>query len=77
MTAAIASVPDAQVFITSPPAILGLGDAGGFTLELQDEGGAGHAAAVAARNTLLKEAARDPKLVNVRYASRKTRRCMR
>ena len=69
LTAAMASVPDAQVFITSPPAILGLGDAGGFTLELQDEGGAGHAAAVAARNTLLKEAARDPKLVNVRYAS--------
>ncbi|MBO8044485.1 efflux RND transporter permease subunit, partial [Pseudomonas aeruginosa] len=30
---------------------------------------AGHAAAVAARNTLLKEAAKDPKLVNVRYAS--------
>jgi uncharacterized membrane protein len=69
LTAAMASVPDAQVFITSPPAILGLGDAGGFTLELQDEGGAGHAAAVAARNTLLKEAAKDPKLVNVRYAS--------
>ncbi|MDV3463812.1 multidrug efflux RND transporter permease subunit SmeB [Stenotrophomonas sp. C960] len=69
LTKAMASVPDAQVFITSPPAILGLGDAGGFTLELQDEGGAGHAAAVAARNTLLKEAAKDPKLVNVRYAS--------
>ena len=69
LTAAMASVPDAQVFITSPPAILGLGDAGGFTLELQDEGGAGHAAAVAARNTLLKDAAKDPKLVNVRYAS--------
>ena len=69
LTRAMASVPDAQVFITSPPAILGLGDAGGFTLELQDEGGAGHAAAVAARNTLLKEAAKDPKLVNVRYAS--------
>ena len=29
----------------------------------------GSAAAVAARNTLLKEAAKDPKLVNVRYAS--------
>ncbi|MBW8777563.1 MAG: efflux RND transporter permease subunit, partial [Stenotrophomonas sp.] len=69
LTAAMASVPDAQVFITSPPAILGLGDAGGFTLELQDEGGAGHAAAVAARNTLLRDAAKDPKLVNVRYAS--------
>ncbi|WMJ70903.1 efflux RND transporter permease subunit [Stenotrophomonas sp. 24(2023)] len=69
LTAAVADVPDAQVFITSPPAILGLGDAGGFTLELQDEAGLGHAALVSARDQLLKAAAADPKLVNVRYAS--------
>jgi multidrug efflux pump len=73
----MASVPDAQVFITSPPAILGLGDAGGFTLELQDEGGAGHAAAVAARNTLLKEAARIRSWSTCAMPAWKTRRCTR
>ena len=69
LTRQLEDIPDAQVFITSPPAINGLGDASGFTFELQDFSGAGHAALVAARQKLLALAARDPKLMDVRYAS--------
>ena len=69
LAGAVADIADAQVFITSPPAIPGLGDSSGFTLELMDEGGVGHVAAVKARRQLLAAAARNPKLANVRYAS--------
>ncbi len=69
LTRALADVPDARIFITSPPAITGLGDGNGFTFELQDYGGAGHVALAAARDRLLKLAAQDPRLANVRYAS--------
>ncbi|CTP90991.1 putative aminoglycoside efflux pump [Xanthomonas translucens pv. poae] len=66
---ALADVPDAELFVTSPPAISGLGDASGFTFELMDYEGAGHAALVDARDKLLRLAGHDPTLRDVRYAS--------
>ncbi|KPC54406.1 efflux RND transporter permease subunit [Amantichitinum ursilacus] len=60
---------DAQVFAFAPSGIPGLGQASGFTLELQDFGGAGHDALVAARKQLLDLAAKDPLLSAVRYSA--------
>jgi HAE1 family hydrophobic/amphiphilic exporter-1 len=37
-------IPDANIFAFPPPAIIGLGEAGGFQMELQDLGGVGPAA---------------------------------
>ncbi|GGP22335.1 efflux RND transporter permease subunit [Silvimonas iriomotensis] len=59
--------PDAQIFAFAPSGIPGLGQSTGFTMELQDFGGAGHDALVAARQKLLSLAAQDPKLNAVRY----------
>lgn len=61
--------PDAQVFAFAPSGIPGMGQATGFTLELQDLGGAGHEALVAARQQLLALANKDPNLTAVRYGS--------
>jgi HAE1 family hydrophobic/amphiphilic exporter-1 len=35
------TMPEANIFAFPPPAIIGLGEAGGFQMELQDRGGAG------------------------------------
>jgi multidrug efflux pump len=64
--AAFSKIRDAQVFAFIPPAVQELGNANGFDFELEDVGGLGHAALVAARNQLLGMAARDPKLLGVR-----------
>jgi hydrophobe/amphiphile efflux-1 (HAE1) family protein len=57
---------DAMVFAFAPPAVLELGTANGFDMFLQDRGGAGHEALMAARNQLLGLAAKDPALTAVR-----------
>ncbi len=57
---------DAQVFAFPPPAIVELGTSRGFDFMLQDRGGLGHEALIAARNQLLGMAAQDPKLTMVR-----------
>ena len=57
---------DAMVFAFSPPAVLELGLAKGFDFQLQDRGGLGHDALMAARNQLLGMAAKDPRLAKVR-----------
>lgn len=70
LTRALAGMyPDAQIFVVNPPAIRGLGQSGGFTLELQDLSGAGHDALVAARKQLIEQANRNPNLSSVRYQS--------
>ncbi|NKF23516.1 efflux RND transporter permease subunit [Solimonas marina] len=66
---AMSKIPDAQIFVIAPSGIPGLGQGAGFTLELQDLGGAGHDALVAARDKLLALAAKDPKLNSVRYSN--------
>jgi multidrug efflux pump len=63
---ALSSVRDAFIFALSPPAIPELGTASGFTFRLQDRGGNGHAALVAARNQLLGMAAQSKVLTGVR-----------
>ncbi len=63
---ALSKIRDAQVFPFIPPAVQELGNATGFDFELEDRGGLGHPALVAARNQLLGMAAQDPKLAGVR-----------
>jgi len=57
---------EAMVFPFVPPAITQLGTSSGFNLQLQDLGGQGHDALMAARNQLLGMASQDPRLTRVR-----------
>jgi len=59
-------IRNARVFAFPPPAVLELGQAGGFDFQLQDRGGVGHEALMAARNQLLGMAAQDMRLTRVR-----------
>jgi len=63
---AFAQFRNARVFAFPPPAVIELGQAGGFDFQLQDRGGVGHAGLMAARNQLLGLAARDSRLTRVR-----------
>jgi multidrug efflux pump len=63
---ALSRVRDAFIFALVPPAIPELGTATGFSFRLQDRGGNGHAALVAARNQLLGMAAQSKVLAGVR-----------
>ncbi|HYF41356.1 MAG TPA: efflux RND transporter permease subunit [Ramlibacter sp.] len=59
-------IRDAFIFPLSPPPIPELGVASGFNFRLQDRGGNGHQALVAARNQLLGMAAQSKVLAQVR-----------
>ena len=63
---ALMGVRDAFIFALAPPSIPELGTATGFNFRLQDRGGNGHAALVAARNQLLGMAAQSKILAGVR-----------
>ncbi|MGD1876419.1 MAG: efflux RND transporter permease subunit [Kiloniellaceae bacterium] len=63
---AFAGIRDALAFAFAPPAVIELGNASGFDLQLQDRGGLGHEQLLAARQQLLQMAAQDPRLVAVR-----------
>jgi len=63
---ALSRVRDAFIFALVPPAIPELGTATGFAFRLQDRGGNGHDALVAARNQLLGMAAQSKVLAGVR-----------
>ena len=63
---ALMAIRDAFIFPLSPPPIPELGTASGFNFRLQDRGGNGHDALVAARNQLLGMAAQSKVLANVR-----------
>ncbi len=62
----LAGIRDAFIFALSPPPIPELGRSNGFAMRLQDRGGNGRAALLAARNQLLGEASKSPLLVGVR-----------
>ena len=64
--AGLSGIRDAIVFPLSPPAIRELGNATGFNFRLQDRGGNGHDALVAARNQLLGLASQSKVLAGVR-----------
>jgi len=59
-------IRDAQVFAVVPPAVPELGTSSGFDFQLQDTGGVGHEALMAARGQLLGMAGKDPRLAGVR-----------
>jgi len=63
---AFAQIRDGLAFAFSPPAVLELGVANGFDLQLQDRGGLGHEKLMEARNQLLGMATKNGKLVAVR-----------
>ena len=63
---ALSSVKDAMIFAFYPPAVMELGNASGFDLQLVDRTGRGHEALMAARNQLLGMAAKNPSLSGVR-----------
>src|SRR5688572_8281621 len=60
------SIKEANVIAVPPPAVLELGNTGGFDFMLQNRGGLSHEAFLAARNQLLGMAAQNPVLINVR-----------
>jgi len=60
MNKRFADNPDGTVFALTPPPIDGLGNAGGFALRLQDRGGLGREALIAARDELLAKANASP-----------------
>jgi multidrug efflux pump len=59
-------IKDAIIFPLNPPPIPELGVSAGFDLELEDQGGLGHARLTAARNQLLGLAAQNPDVAQVR-----------
>lgn len=63
---AFSKIRDGIAFAFSPPAVLELGVANGFDLQLQDRGGLGHEKLMDARNQLLGMAMKNPKLIAVR-----------
>lgn len=64
--AAMTKVKQALVYSLNPPAISGLGVSSGFTLKLQDRGGKGKEALLAARDQLLAAASQSSALAQVR-----------
>ncbi len=63
---AFSQIRDGLVFAFAPPAVIELGLANGFDMQLQDRGGQGHAKLMEARNQLLGMAMKNPKMVAVR-----------
>jgi len=64
--AAFSQIKEAMVFAFVPPAVIELGNATGFNVQLQDRAGLGHDALIAARNQFLGMAMQDKRLVGVR-----------
>jgi multidrug efflux pump len=60
------SIKEANIIAVPPPAVLELGNTAGFDMMLQNRGGLPREAFLAARNQLLAEAAKDPRLAGVR-----------
>jgi multidrug efflux pump len=60
LNARFAGSKDGTVMAVTPPPIEGLGNAGGFALRLQDRGGVGREALIAARDQLLHKANTSP-----------------
>ncbi|MBC2669503.1 multidrug efflux RND transporter permease subunit [Novosphingobium piscinae] len=63
---AFRNLRDAQVFILVPPAVAGLGQSAGFSMQLQDAAGMTHEQLVEARDRLIQLASADRRLASVR-----------
>lgn len=66
---AFSELKDAIAYSVLPPPVDGLGTSSGFEFRLQDRGGVGHAALMAARTELLALAEKSPILANVRESA--------
>jgi len=62
----LSKIRDARIYVVQPPLVRGLGAASGFTMQLKDLAGLGHAAMMQARDQFLAIAADDPRLTKVR-----------
>jgi len=62
----LSQIKQSMLFVLSPPPILALGSAGGFSFRLEDRTGQGQQALIAARNQMLGLAAQSKVLVGVR-----------
>jgi multidrug efflux pump len=58
---------DAVIVGVNPPPIRGLGTSAGFDFELEDRGGMGYDALLAAKDQLIAQASKDPSLAQVRF----------
>ena len=65
-TAGLAKIRDAQIYVLTPPPISGLGQANGFTFELQNSAGVPIDTFEALRDRLIGAARKDPLLAGVR-----------
>lgn len=65
-TRAFGGLRDAQVFVTVPPAVRGLGTAAGFDMQFLNTSGMSRASFAAARDRLMQLAGDDPRLANLR-----------
>jgi multidrug efflux pump len=63
-----AGTPNTVVFAMNSPALPDLGSTGGFDFRLQDRGGVGYVALVAAREKLLTDGRADPALTDLMFA---------
>lgn len=66
MNAAFSRIPQAQVFALNPPAIQSLGNASGFSMKIEDRGGAGGAGLTTAAMAVTARAAASERLTGVR-----------
>jgi multidrug efflux pump len=64
--AALSQVKTANIFALNPPPIPALGTSSGFSMKIQNRGGADAATLTAARDQVLAEAAKSPTMVGVR-----------
>ena len=65
LQAKLSQIPDAVIFVITPPPVRGLGTAGGFKFLVQDRGGYGYKELQAATDKLMLACAKDPTLSNV------------
>ena len=61
----LASIQDAMVFVVLPPPVMGIGNAGGFRMIIEDRGGRGPQALLNAAYAMMAQAAKTPGLTQV------------
>ena len=61
----LAAIQDALVFVVAPPPVMGIGNAGGFRMEIEDRAGRGPEALLEVANAMMARAAQTPGLVQV------------
>lgn len=62
MNKRLSEIQDAAIFVLPPPPVRGIGNAGGFKMQIQDRGGVGFADLNAATQTMIQKANADPRI---------------